>query len=356
MNDRYLGRRPGFTLVELLVVIAIIAVLIGLLLPAVQKAREASNRARCQNNLKQLALGLLNFESAYGYFQSSSRATTTTRQSWQWLILPYVEQSVLYNGLDQAFGWNNHSANRQLVGTRVAAFECPSTPKNERLDGAPDDGSGAGQSGFGAGPWNPAFVACSDYSVIYGVQSRTAQELGLVGDVQGALPRSSRGTLKDITDGTSNTLLIAESAGKPYLYRKGVLVAPLYPNESLSGSRVNGGGWARPASDFEFKGTDSTGNVWASGQLRIAINGANGYDVGGLTFLATGNPQVGYTNATPFNYGTLGTGETFSFHPGGANIAFADGSVRALNQSITPAIYAALITRAGGETTPPGSF
>jgi prepilin-type N-terminal cleavage/methylation domain-containing protein len=333
MSSFRVRRSQGFTLVELLVVIAIIAVLVGLLLPAVQKVREAANRSRCQNNLRQLALAFHSYESAYGYVQSSQRSSTNVRQNWAWFLLPYLEQEALNKALDQAVGWNV-GANRALVGTRIKTLECPATPNPDRKDGAPDDSPS----------WNEAFVAVSDYSVIYGVAPYARTALGIAAAVsdealKGILPRNKQSKWSDVTDGLSNTLLVVESAGKPFLYRKGTVIG------SLTTNRVNGGGWPRPGSDFEFKGSSTDGTVVPSNQC--AVNCTNGLDVIPLgTFDPTGNPQAGW--GPPI--GTLGTGESYSFHAGGLNVALGDGAVRFVNQNITVDVYVKLITRAGLET------
>ena len=133
-----------------------------------------------------------------------------------------------------------------------------------------------------------------------------------------------------ISDGTSNTILIAESAGRPTVYRRGVAVGDPQGNPPV---RVNGGGWARAASDFDLKGSSTDGSAFPG---PCAINCTNGKDVGN-------------TYPDPV-FGTNGTGETYAFHAQGANILFGDGSVRFVRQDIDVVTYAALVTRAGGES------
>jgi prepilin-type processing-associated H-X9-DG protein len=131
-----------------------------------------------------------------------------------------------------------------------------------------------------------------------------------------------------VTDGTSNTILLAESAGRPQVYRQGRAFG------ALPADKVNGGGWARPASDFDLKGSSSDGSTLPG---PCAVNCTNGLDAGTV-----------YPNPV---YGTNGTGETYAFHPGGANCLFGDGSVHFVNQGVNIVTYAALITRSGGEVT-----
>src|SRR3954453_11660663 len=120
--------RPGFTLIELLVVIAIIGVLIALLLPAVQAAREAARRSQCTNNLKQLGLGLHNYHQGVGSFpMGSSRANGATWNNWsaQGLMLPYMEQQAIYNAIN--FNWEvTQSVNTTAAYTTISSFLCPS--------------------------------------------------------------------------------------------------------------------------------------------------------------------------------------------------------------------------------------
>ncbi len=313
-------RRKGFTLVELLVVIAIIGILVALLLPAVQAARESARRMSCTNNLKQLALAAHNFHDTYGKLPSSVRPAGLTplpRIAGLTFLLPFIEQGNRYNQYDQTKNWHD-VVNRPVVSTPIESFLCPSSPNPNRLDGLPE-----------ASPWTADVNAVTDYSPTIGVDQRllTASLVDKAGD--GILIKNGEPRLADVTDGLSNTILYAESAGRPYLYRRRQRVGDL-PNQ-----RVNGGGWARPASDFSVDGSSHDGATFPG---PCAVNCTNGEDFGSTSF-----PH-------PY-YGSEGTGETYAFHPAGANVAFGDGSVRLIASTIDIREFARLVTRSGGEVT-----
>lgn len=309
----------GFTLVELLVVIAIIGVLMGLLLPAVQMAREAARRSQCQNNLRQHGLAILNFESAKGYLPSSIRPSGLTplpRLSGQLFLLNYFEQGNLYDRYDKTRNWFD-PANRLVVNTKIPTFLCPSSPDPDRLDGQPE-----------ASPWVGGVGSPTDYAATIYVDQRllTAGLVDEVGD--GLLKRNSKPRLAEAIDGLSNTIAFAESAGRPFLYRRRNLVSG-----DLFAVRVNGGGWCRPASEISIDGSDFSGTTLPG---PFAINATNGED-----FASTPFPH-------PY-YGSFGTGEVFAFHPGGANVVLGDGSTQFLSEEISIQAFARLVTRAGGE-------
>jgi prepilin-type N-terminal cleavage/methylation domain-containing protein/prepilin-type processing-associated H-X9-DG protein len=319
------SRRGAFTLIELLVVIAIIAVLIGLLLPAVQKVRDAAARLQCQNNLKQLGLGFHNYHGANSELPSNIRpdALSTVRVRWLTYLLPYLEQDNLYRQIDQTKNWSD-PVNIPAVSQRLKVIECPSAPNGKLLDGpTPPESS----------TWGPPYVANGDYSGFYGVSPELVT-LGLVdpasgGVSNGALSKTVKLRFADFTDGLSNTLHLTESGGRPNLYRKGKLV--LTANGS---NRVNGGGWCRPATELNvLRGSSADGTTFPG---PYAINVTNGENIG--------------TYPHPF-YNVDGSGQIYGFHSGGVNVLFGDGSVRFVRESISIRILAALVTRDSGEVS-----
>jgi prepilin-type N-terminal cleavage/methylation domain-containing protein len=180
--------RRAFTLVELLVVIAIIGVLVGLLLPAVQASREAGRRMMCQNNLKNQVLALHNFHDANNRFPPGNYAVDGLDHSWCTYVLPYLEQSNVYDRIDLRKSWRDPSGNYAVTRTVLPVFRCPSSPYDEPGDA--DYAGIIGSSATGAN-WDTAFRNGVFPAV---------EESGLNG-VRCA----------DITDGLSNTICIAES-------------------------------------------------------------------------------------------------------------------------------------------------
>ena len=312
-------------------VIAIIAVLIGLLLPAVQKVREAAARMSCSNNLKQLMLAFHNFESARGGFPCNREvrqvnATTKANSFWGVQILPYVEQDnvkALYN-FDQNY---NTAANSGVLATRLKLHVCPSAPNPGRTQLV----NATGQPGA------PYAAAASDYAALTGVdtvnlyQTRSTGQPGK-GFIPGAAPAEPEniiGTNGDndyvaisrITDGTSNTIGLVEMGGRPDRYKTGPAPDTFTPPPSQTLAA-----WAGPnvfsATGFLQDGTP------APAQGTLARGG--------------GPCMVNCNNANSI----------FAFHSGGSNGTLADGSVRFLRSSVTAATVAALITRTGGEVIP----
>jgi prepilin-type N-terminal cleavage/methylation domain-containing protein len=312
-------RRAAFTLIELLVVIAIIAILIGLLLPAVQKVRDAAARTQCSNNLKQIGLAIFNYESAYHTLPSSTRPagnTAAPRISWTIGVLSFMEQGNLSRNYDITTNWDSPT-NLPITSQPIKIFQCPGAPNATRLDGDPQTGV-------------YSIVAVTDYAASTCV-SPLASNVNPSGVQQnGMLVKNQTCTLGEVTDGLSNTLMLIESAGRPQIYQMGRAYG------SVPAQKVNGGGWARPASDMDFLPSTPDGTTYPGSCAGNCTNGFN------------------YTAYAAPPFGTEGTSAPYSFHAAVFNTAFGDGSVRTITGSVNVYTFAALVTAAGGEV--PGDF
>lgn len=314
-------KRRGFTLIELLVVIAVIAILISLLLPAIQNAREAARRTQCRNNLKQLVLAIHNYESQYSVLPASrlnpnveiedNPGNESAYQSWTTLALPFIEQSSLQRLIDFDYAWSS-LRNRPAVSQQLNVFLCPSAPGSERTD--PNWVVGA---------------AAGDYNSINEVKKRVYTDVFGIADPgsfsrSGVLRKGAQNRFRDVLDGTSNTIILAEVAGQPEIW--------------VAGQRMNADTFASYTDDKvidlggRYVSADGTG--WADPDNGFSINGAT---VDGLT-------KYG-----PFFINKINTSELYGFHPGGAMAGLADGSVRFLSESVDGRAFVAICTRAGGE-------
>jgi prepilin-type N-terminal cleavage/methylation domain-containing protein/prepilin-type processing-associated H-X9-DG protein len=305
-----LNRRVGFTLIELLVVIAIIGVLIFLLLPAIQKVREAARRISCQNNLKQIGLGVLNFESSQGGLPPSRTTQGSPlyngyQHSWSAALLPYIEQTASFNLYHYNRDWD-FPDNREAIQTYLKLFNCPSTPEQPRVDTTISAQPSCGDyHAVNAIKWFVG-VNCFGYTM---TMHTDPDDPRLVG----AMRRDRLTRVAEITDGTSNTILVAEDAGRPTFYNANRDVVP-----PIGGKE---GGWADPNGAFSIDGSNPDGR----------------------------NDDMGAIIPGPCPINCSNNSEVYSFHSSGANVVFADGSVHFLSSSIQLCTLAALVTRQGGE-------
>jgi prepilin-type N-terminal cleavage/methylation domain-containing protein/prepilin-type processing-associated H-X9-DG protein len=297
MIVRAVRRRRGFTLIELLVVIAIIAVLVGLLLPAVQKVRETANRSQCQNNLKQIGLALHNYHDSYLCFPAA-KITKPTIHSWIPFIFPYIEQDNVFKRYRLDVNWDDAATNDANPGgvnqTFIKVLICPSAS---------------------TGRVGSRKRAITDYNAINQITRPNPFVTSMPPSDPtwiGVLGLNVNRRLTDITDGTSTTIMVAESAGRDESWQMGQLI-------SLSGTT---GAWANP----------------------------------GTTIVVSGFNPATATTPGPCAVNCTNQNEVYAFHSGVANVLFADGSVRTVKANLDINIFIPLMTRRIGEIIQDGSY
>jgi prepilin-type N-terminal cleavage/methylation domain-containing protein/prepilin-type processing-associated H-X9-DG protein len=326
MKRHFGARSVGFTLVELLVVIAIIGVLVALLLPAVQAARESARRMQCTNNLKQMGLALHNFHDVNKIFPAaldelgnSPSLNSLWTASWTPHILPFIEQQGVFQAYRFDRNWSDGATNDASGGPikqNIKTFECPSAPpRNTRplnTNRANIDYAAPTERQFP----NPFLNAHQSSAV----SQSDPNYIGVLGRnvllaVNPPAHRLANRRMANITDGTSNTFLIAECAGRNTFWWMGKRQA----------TTISNGPWANPAARLQIGGCDPSNPNYPTSTNNVA-----------------GPRAVNCINHK----------EIYAFHPSGANVCMADASVRHLPANIDLNVVYALLTRERGESTP----
>ncbi|HEV3144520.1 MAG TPA: DUF1559 domain-containing protein [Gemmataceae bacterium] len=324
-------RRRAFTLIELLVVIAIIAILIGLLLPAVQKAREAALRTKCQNHLKQLALAAHNYHDVYQCFPPGYDVSGPGKQTSLFVeLLPFIEQDNLY----QRWNFTNLMANEAGGSNAPAATVIP-------IYVCPMDPIASNPQNRGNGNW----AALTSYAGNGGSRTMMPNSATNDGIFLQTTPGVGRIRIGQITDGTSNTLFFGERMHADSNWDS-FLNAPFLPPPSDPPffPLATYGIWA-PV------GLYGIGDVTLSGQATINYSQPFGYQPPPQTIPPSPPTPIPWAAFQPYYENRLAA--YGSRHTGGANFALADGSVRFISQTLPLATLQALSTRAGGEVASP---
>jgi prepilin-type N-terminal cleavage/methylation domain-containing protein len=305
-------KRPGFTLVELLVVIAIIGILVALLLPAVQSAREAARRMQCSNNLKQLGIALHNHHDTFKSFPPGNfvriNGTTLSGYGWTWHVklLPFIEQGGLYDRVSSIVDTDTDQWDdpRQLLAgrdTKLTFFQCPSHPNPGSVN--------PNKNGYQLSTYNGV---CGN-TTFNNDQLDEETDVGYAGN--GIFFMNSHVRMADVVDGTSNTFIVAEV------------------QDELKGA---------PNSN-RMAGSDRKYNFSASGDGNPPTD-CSEYLVG----METDDPINANTRDANGDYNDDGE-YAGSYHPGGAQFTLGDGSVRFVSQTVNITTYRRISTKAGGE-------
>ncbi|XZE35538.1 DUF1559 domain-containing protein [Pirellulaceae bacterium SH501] len=328
----------GFTLVELLVVIAIIGILVGLLLPAVQAAREAARRMSCSNNIRQLGLATLNYESAFRRFPGLMGSSTYSAQA---RVLPYMEQTALHDLVDYsrpllvgpAFAARFDIALSGIVSARLPIMLCPSDGEDPMFPVVMSDGS-AGR--------------CAGLNYMYSIGSGRGTSYDDRFETDGMIWERSFARLSKCTDGTSNTVLIAETL----LGDKTSLTVP--PTRLPMRIIAN---WAGTTSNPSGPGFVSGGLIsnpdltTVFPNMTTSFRGNRGESwIRGVPFATTTNGYLTPNHRIP-DIGIHGRGfyAARSMHTGGAQLGYLDGSVRFVSNSVDELAYRNSFSANGGE-------
>jgi prepilin-type N-terminal cleavage/methylation domain-containing protein/prepilin-type processing-associated H-X9-DG protein len=385
---RKTSRSSGFTLIELLVVIAIIAVLISLLLPAVQSAREAARRAQCTNNMKQIGLAVNNYENTNGAIPPSATISSVTNYQDQGVlcrILPYLEQNADYNSINFNYGvrgiwivngqgvgnWNDPSGDSVWAGdwgrsnitadiTYIQAFLCPSDPYN----GGNNTYLMKGQSRLMATTdyyWNVGLGRWFTGGIVNG----PSYSPGAM-DTNGTPFLCANNTIKiaSFTDGTSNTVVMSESqqsnSGQQVDGLGMVYAGPAWNAFVGQGSQASPPDWLAAQACQNLTGIGGLQDYWWKGEFALS----GGHNIYSHTQLPN-RRSCYWTNVSSFpgvssDQDFAGATQTMvaasSFHPGGVNTLFMDGSVHFIKNSVSFQAWYALATPKGGEVISSDSY
>ena len=329
-------KNRGFTLIELLVVIAIIGVLVAILLPAVQQAREAARRSQCSNNLKQLGIALHNYESTFGLF-AGLPSVSAYGFSVQAQILPYVDQASLRNLIDFNTPLMTGSGGSQVmnpvhanvVNKVIPLFLCPSDGMQPLFTN-----SNTGVSSFAG----TNYVVCSGSGIAANYDTRARTD--------GMFWWGSGVRIADITDGSSNTVMLSEA-----LLGNGVDLATLGPiDPQRQMARYSGGGMGAAGAGFTGPpGNDPNLAAAAAGAAAVDGRGRSSW-IWGREHMTTFNTYITPNSMTPdVHRNGFGWFTPRSLHVGGVQVTLADGSVRFVSENVSLDAWRAYGTRAGRE-------